>query len=305
VYEHGVYGDVSGCKRSRMHCAQDEAPWGSSIPMSIPAWRWELDSWSFVTRLPGWTSGDHHCLLAEVEVGYCQETRLVGCVKMASGSEVAQLRRVHIVPLPCGVTVKELMVAARASATVTRMTDVAAHVEATRASPTEALGEYEVEEILGRKKEQEDSPSSAVEDPSYTIVMWRRKARKMMAPCRLMVQERVGYSFEDDSCLAQRTTSVVGAAALLDDYMMTTGLQGGDQCPSVSVDVVLWKRECRHRCRPPQMCERGLVFRRRFEASRPNRLSPFDRPSNTARLPLFSGRKALWGPRKTRKKFSL
>jgi hypothetical protein len=138
-----------------------------------------------------------------------------------------------------------------------------------------ALGEYEREDLLGKKEELEGSSSSAVDEPSYTLVMRRGKVRNVMA-LGLMV-ERTGYVLEDDG--RQRITSVVGRADLVGDYKTATGPRGGDQCPSVSVDVVLWKRECRYRCLPPHMCERGLVSRRRFEASRPNRLSPFDRPS--------------------------
>jgi hypothetical protein len=42
-----------------------------------------------------------------------------------------------------------------------------------------------------------------------------------------------------------------------------------------------------------------------FEGFRSNRLSPFLRSSTIVRMPLFSGLKAFWGPRKTKKKISL
>jgi hypothetical protein len=42
-----------------------------------------------------------------------------------------------------------------------------------------------------------------------------------------------------------------------------------------------------------------------WEGCRPNRLSPFLRPSNTVRMPLFSGLKAFEGPRNSQKKISL
>ena len=46
---------------------------------------------------------------------------------------------------------------------------------------------------------------------------------------------------------------------------------------------------------------RGQVDKGELEGLRPNRLSPFLRPFNTVRMPLFSGLKAFRGPRKTKK----
>jgi hypothetical protein len=48
-------------------------------------------------------------------------------------------------------------------------------------------GEYEVEAILGKKEELEDPPPPSVDDPSFTVVGSRRRAKKVMVT-RYLVQ---------------------------------------------------------------------------------------------------------------------
>ena len=55
----------------------------------------------------------------------------------------------------------------------------------------------------------------------------------------------------------------------------------------------------------PQMCDGAFCPGGGSTTSRPNRLSPFHRPSDTALLPMFSGLQAHGGPRISRNKIRL
>jgi Chromo (CHRromatin Organisation MOdifier) domain len=74
--------------------------------------------------------------------------------------------------------------------------------------------EYEVEAILGKKQELEDPPSPAADDPTFTVVAGRRKAKKVLVT-RYLVQW-TGYSMDD--CSWERDSQLDGAQELVVDY---------------------------------------------------------------------------------------
>ena len=75
-------------------------------------------------------------------------------------------------------------------------------------------GEFEVEAILGRREGLEDPQPSHSDDPSFTVVGRRGKAKKVMVT-RYLVQW-AGYS--TDECSWERAANVEGAKDLVLDY---------------------------------------------------------------------------------------